>query len=330
MSCINEEIDEFFEKVFPRADLRAYMWRLLASCLEGDNTEQCFYVWRGVGGNGKSMLVELMIMTMGDYAVSLQTTAMTRKRPESGAANPDIMSVKCKRFIYLQEPDEREPINTSRMKQFTGGDMVEARGMYQDQTRFKIMGKLHMMCNTLPPIQSMDVGTWRRVRVIPFISKFVGPEKAYEINPEKHVYPRDDGLKHRMKRWRGVFLSRLVHVYETEYLRTGLAPVPAVVMEASDSYKETFDVFAKFEKAFIRRGEAAAGAETPAADFWRAYQLWHGEFGTGPKLSQPDFNKRLEDTLGEPEGKKRIFRHVLVFMNEQAVDEFDAAAAGAV
>ncbi len=330
LSRINAEIDDFFEKVFPKADLRAYMWRLLASCLEGDNKEQCFYVWRGVGGNGKSMLVELMIMTMGDYAVSLQTTAMTRKRPESGAANPDIMSVKCKRFIYLQEPDEREPINTSRMKQFTGGDMVEARGMYENQSRFKIMGKLHMMCNNLPPIQSMDVGTWRRVRVIPFVSKFVGPEKAYEINPERHVYPRDEGLKQRMKRWRGVFLSRLVHVYETEYLRTGLAPVPAVVMEASDSYKETFDVFAKFEKAFIRRGEAAAGAETPGADFWRAYQLWHGEFGTGPKLAQADFMRRLEETLGEPEGKKRVFRHVLVFMNEQAVDEFDAAAAGAV
>jgi putative DNA primase/helicase len=77
-------------------------------------------------------------MVLGDYVSSLQATALTRKRPESGAANPDIVSIRNKRFIYLQEPDEREPLNTSRMKQFSGEDIVEARGLFEDQQRFKI------------------------------------------------------------------------------------------------------------------------------------------------------------------------------------------------
>ena len=127
-------------------------------------------------------------MTLGDYQTSLQSTVLTRKRPESGAANPDIMAAKCRRFIYLQEPDDKEPINTSRMKQFSGEDMVEARALYGDQEKFVIMGKLIMMCNKLPPVTTMDRGTWRRIRVLPFVSKFVLPDHPEYIAGRPNVF----------------------------------------------------------------------------------------------------------------------------------------------
>jgi len=105
---VYEEINDFFTKIFPEKDLREYFLRLLSSCLEGCNREQQYYVWEGVGGNGKSKIVELMRMTVGDYQSSLQATAPTRKRPDSGAANPEIMAINNKRFIYLQEPENKE------------------------------------------------------------------------------------------------------------------------------------------------------------------------------------------------------------------------------
>ena len=322
---IYKEIDGFFEKVFPRADLRAYIWRLLASCLEGSNKEQCFYIWIGVGGNGKSKLVELMRIVLGDYCCSLQSTTLTRKRPESGAANPDIMAIRNKRFIYLQEPDDREPLNTSRMKQFSGEDMVEARGLFEDQTRFKVVGKLHMMCNKLPPITTMDKGTWRRVRVIPFESKFVEPDNP-DIDPSKNIYPRDDHLDEKMGRWREAMFARLLYVYETEYLKRGLSPIPAIVTQASEQYKESFDVFSKFFRACVRQGGSSVGEETSFKDFWAAYKAWQEENSTGPKLSQQEFTKRLTETLGEPHGNKSSFRHVKVFKYEEDAEEFDKEA----
>jgi P4 family phage/plasmid primase-like protien len=319
---IHAEIDDFFSKVFPDADLRAYMWRLLASCLEGANKEQCYYIWVGVGGNGKSKLVELMRMTLGDYVTSLQATALTRKRPDAGSANPEIIAIRNKRFIYLQEPDEKEPLNTSRMKQFSGEDMVEARGLFEDQTRFKVAGKLHMMCNRLPPIQSMDRGTWRRIRVIPFVSKFVEPDSK-EIDPAKNIYPRDDYLDAKMLRWRSAFLSKLVWVYENEYLRAGLSPNPAIVMQASEQYKESFDSFSKFKSAVIRAGGAAVGEEATFQELYRAYGAWHSDNGAGAKIGQTEFAKRLEETFGEPEGKKKIYKHVVVFQSEAEAEEWD-------
>jgi P4 family phage/plasmid primase-like protien len=319
---IHNQIDDFMSKVFPRPELRKYMWRKLASCLEGANKEQTYETWIGVGGNGKSKLVDLMSMAIGDYATSLQSTVLTRKRPESGAANPDIMAVRNKRFIYMAEPDDREPLNTSRMKQFTGEDDVEARGLFEDQTKFKITGKIFMLCNAFPAINTMDRGTWRRVRAVPFESKFVDTS-VEEPKPEENIYPRDNQLDAKMKEWRTLFMSRLVHVYRTEYLPYGLGQVPAIVTQESNKYQESFDSVAKFMNARIRE-ITKGGYESSIKDIFRVYKNWYESIGggVGRKLSQQELYKRLSDKCGEPADKK-TFRQMRLFEDDIDIEEYD-------
>jgi P4 family phage/plasmid primase-like protien len=319
---IHAEIDDFMTKVFPREELRKYMWRKLASCLEGANKEQTYETWIGVGGNGKSKLVDLVSMALGDYATSLQSTAMTRKRPESGAANPDIMAIRNKRFIYMAEPDDREPLNTSRMKQFTGEDDVEARGLFEDQTKFKITGKIFMLCNAFPAINTMDRGTWRRVRAVPFESKFVDPN-VEDVAPAQNVYPRDNQLDLKMKRWRTLFMSRLIHIYRTEYLYYGLGHVPAVVTQESNKYQESFDSVAKFMNARIREIKRG-GYEANIKDIFRVYKNWYESIGggVGKKLSQVELYKRLCDKCGEPSDKK-TFKQMRLFEDDVDIEEYD-------
>ena len=319
---IHSQIDDFMAKVFPRPELRKYMWRKLASCLEGANKEQTYETWIGVGGNGKSKLVDLMSMALGDYTSSLQSTAMTRKRPESGAANPDIMAIRNKRFIYMAEPDDREPLNTSRMKQFTGEDDVEARGLFEDQTKFKITGKIFMLCNAFPAINTMDRGTWRRVRAVPFESKFVDPA-VEDPNPASNVYPRDNQLDAKMQTWRTLFMSRLVHIYKTEYLPYGLGTVPAIVTQESNKYQESFDSVGKFMNARIREIKKG-GYEANIKDIFRVYKRWYDDVGggVGRKLSQTDLYKRLCDKCGEPSDKK-TFKQMRLFEDDMDIEEYE-------
>lgn len=320
---IQEEISDFFSQLFPNKELRDWVLLLLSSCLEGKNREQCYYTFQGVGGNGKSKLIDLMVMTLGDYQSPLQSTAMTRKRPESGAANPDIISIKNKRFIYMQEPDDREALNTSRMKQFSGEDAVEARGLYADQERFKVSGKLFMMCNTLPPINSMDRGTWRRVRLIPFESKFVSADDRELGQP--NVFLKDQNLNSKLKRWRSSFFSLLVHTYITKYAicdNGTLDPAPAVVQSESRSYREQFDSYACFRFGRIRQNKSSDNIVS-FEDIWRSYKYWNEEVGgNGKKLDKKELLRRLEDELGKPrEGK--YFTGIFTFDSADAVEEYD-------
>jgi P4 family phage/plasmid primase-like protien len=325
-AIIHAEIDDFMAKLFPRVELRQYMWRKLASCLEGANKEQTYETWIGVGGNGKSKLVDLMSMVLGDYASSLQSTAMTRKRPEAGSANPDIMAIRNKRFIYMAEPDDKEPLNTSRMKQFTGEDDVEARGLFEEQTKFKITGKIFMLCNAFPAINTMDRGTWRRVQAVPFESKFVDPN-VEDINPDANVYPRDKQLDINLYNWRAYFMSRLVHIYKTEYLPNGLGQIPAIVTQESNKYQESFDSVGKFMKARIREVKKG-GYEEDIKNIFRTYKTWYEEMGggVGRKLSQVELYKRLSDKCGEPADKK-TFKQMRLFECDEDIAEYDAEAA---
>jgi P4 family phage/plasmid primase-like protien len=317
------EIMGFFDKLFPKVELRDYVLKLMSSCLEGANPEQCYYIFTGRGSNGKSKLMDLMSYTLGDYITSIQATVLTRKRPDSGAANPDVIVAKCRRFIFMQEPDAKEPLNTSRMKQFSGEDLVEARALYGDQEKFKIMGKLFMMCNDLPPIYSMDNGTWRRIRVVPFESTFRSPEHPDWKSGKSNIYLKDENLGLKLKEWRESFMSLLVHIYETQYLVTGLHPEPLIVLKASDSYKESFDVFSKFYSERVRYEVTA-----PRIDFKelkRQFQNWRKDCAIKANLSDTEIWNRIQEinNVHILDSKKQIMSQIRVFSTDEEVENYD-------
>ena len=319
------ELDDFFCKLFPRPELKKHVLKLLAACLEGTNKEQLFYFMIGVGSNGKSKLIKLMELTFGDYQTPLQSTVFTRKRPESGAANPDLIVAKCRRFIYSQEPDAKEPLNTSRMKQMCGEDMIEARALYGDQERFKIMGRIFMMCNTLPPINSMDNGTWRRVRVIKFENRFEPEDHPDVVKGTPGFFPRDNQLEEKLISWREPFLSLLVHIYETEYMPNGLHPEPAIIKQESEKYKSDHDSFAKFRVERIRERRDGYDEITnnvvALKDIAKCYKRWADATGAR-KLDMSELENRCEDAFGDSRGK-RTYSHIRVFLEDEEVEEFE-------
>jgi phage/plasmid-associated DNA primase len=279
-----------------------------------------------VGSNGKSKLVELMRLTLGDYQTSMASTVMTRKRPESGAANPEIMVTKCRRFIYMQEPDDKEPINTSVMKQFSGEDIVEARQLFGEQEKFRIMGKIFMMCNTLPPVTSMDEGTWRRIRVVPFESTFLPPDHPGLRLNKPNTFPRDSKLDEKMRTWREPFLSLLVHIYDTEYIKSGLNPVPEIVLQASNKYKDNFDIVAKFDSERIsepKTDEDVHKCRTEPIDskyILSVFRAWKKEAQVS--FDEKQLLPRLIQKYGEPE-RGRFWTSIIVFDSDTNALDWD-------
>lgn len=300
---MQNELLAFFERIYPDPVLRNYVLTLLSSCLEGCNKEQKFYVMQGIGSNGKSMIEMLMEMTFGDYGTSLSTTVFTRKKPDSGSANPDIITVKCRRYIHMGEPDDNEKINTSIMKQYSGGDRVPARGLFSEQEKFSIMGKIFMSCNDLPPVSKMDNGTWRRIRVIPHVSIFKDPGDP-AIDPSKNIYEKDLDLENKLRHWRSAFLSLLVHYYETKYLAHGLTE-PDCVTAASNRYKEENDTFMQFfNDCFVK--EAGAGC-IKSAIVREVFNEWKKHNAKNSDLKLHVVYERMKDVCGNGSTEKEFW-----------------------
>ena len=166
------EIDEFWNQLFPVEELRNYMKDHAASLLLGKNNNQTFNIYTGAGRNGKSKFVELMSLALGEYKATVPVSLVTAKRNGIGSLSPEIMQLLGTRYAVMQEPSKGDRINEGVMKELTGGDPIQCRALYKDAVTFYPQFKLAVCTNNLFDIKSTDDGTWRRIRIVSFMSLF--------------------------------------------------------------------------------------------------------------------------------------------------------------
>ena len=327
---MQEQVEDFFKKIFPNDELRIYMLTLMAGCLEGDDKEQAFYFLIGAGGNGKSKLMELMANVFGQYASTANTTLITRKKADAGAATPELACLRGARFIALQEPDENDVLNTARIKQLCGHDLVESRGLYKEQERFRIMGKWFMCSNRDPKVNSMDWGTWRRFKKIFFESSFVGEDKKNTVDHNKHIYLRDPDMDAALRKWRSAFFSLLVHYYETQYCPDGIKKIPEMVEKYTRAYRDSYDTFGKFVLSRVRTAtvndDRALGKRVDYRPFFASFKKWC-DFNGLSRLSENEFKTRLLERfrpINENDAStKWAFENILLFESDEDAETFD-------
>jgi P4 family phage/plasmid primase-like protien len=242
---LNDGLNDFLEKVFPNPDVREYTIRFLSSCLSGEVREEKFYFWVGSGGNGKSKLVDLIEMALGDYSRSMDVGYLTTKKGSSSSASPELESIKHARFVWMSEPERCDTIYVGKLKLMSGGDKMTTRGLYKETSQFKPQFKIILMCNELPKLGGNDGGIWRRIEVVEYISKFTDDPRPSPANP--HQYIADEQLTKKLELWNVLFVVKLLDKYRI-YNKEGTKP-PKEVKDKTKSYKTCNDVIANWVDA---------------------------------------------------------------------------------
>lgn len=302
-----QELSKFIRDVLPDPDVRDYFLAYLATSLSGCNEAQKFHILTGTGSNGKSMLMNLMSTAMGDYACKAPISLLTQARNKSAAAAPELVRMKGRRFVTMQEPDEQVPLNTGLMKELASSEKITARDLYAGSKQmldFDLQARFNLACNEKPKINTQDGGTWRRLVVVNFVSKFVADPRL------AHEKPIDESFvqKSQSKEWAEAFLSYLVHLYIKGKGYRKLVP-PEKVMEYTSEYKEDSDVIAKFLREKIHPQLPVAEDEpSPTPTKWGEISA---EFVNWKRTNEPtskavtaDLKKQLEATYGKAVGNR--------------------------
>jgi len=171
-----KEINDYFEKVQTNSEVRRYLLRLIATYIDGSIRNQQFIFWPGSGGNGKSSTIDLIKHSFGEYTAPMPVKVLTGATPDATAATPALSDKAGKRFVPVSEPAHNEVLNISTMKILTGGDEICARPLYGPMFYYTPQFKMILACNNLPTIPSLDGGTWRRIVVLSFDSRFIDQE----------------------------------------------------------------------------------------------------------------------------------------------------------
>lgn len=270
---ISLEIDHFMEQLFPIEEIRKYMWEHLASCLIGTNENQTFNIYTGSGANGKSKLVDLISKGLGDYKGTVPLPLITQKRTQIGSTSSEIVQLKGKRLAVMQEPSKGDTINEGIMKEITGGDPIQGRALFKDMITFIPQFKLVVTTNTLFDIKSNDDGTWRRIRVCDFMSKFVDKPYSDETKFPKDLYPHqfmiDKRLDMKFNIWAPVFMAKLV---EIGFRTNGNVIDCKQVLSASDEYRDGQDYLSEFTKDKIMKLQ---GGKIKKTELMETFRQWY-------------------------------------------------------
>ena len=280
-----EEILDFMEKLFPIPDLNRYMWDHLASCLIGTNMNQTFNVYHGSGSNGKSILADLMSVTLGEYKGTVPITLVTEKRGSIGGTSSEVAQLKGVRYAVMQEPSKGVKLNEGTMKELTGGDALQARALYCESETFDPQFKLVVCTNNLFDIQSNDDGTWRRIRKCDFVAKFVDDGEAH-TDDTPYVFPKDKALKEKLPLFAPIFASMLVmRAFQTD----GVVKDCEYVMNASNKYRNGQDHIAAFVsdmviKTGVPTDKIKKTAVSNAFKFWFQQEQGNAKMPKGKEL----------------------------------------------
>jgi phage/plasmid-associated DNA primase len=102
----------------------------------------------------------------------------------------------------------------------------------------------------LPHIEDTTDGTWRRIRVLEWKSKFY-PYDHDDYEPENPLhFVRDGDLIEKMEDWKQPFMWLLINKYWIEYAKNGLQE-PSEVTKYTNRYKQNSDVFMEFIDKYI-------------------------------------------------------------------------------
>ena len=266
--------ERFLERIFPDADLRAFVQRAVGYSLTGDTTEQCLFLLHGNGANGKSTFLEVIRRVLGDYALQSQADTFMVTDRRSSAASPELARLNGARFVSASELEQGQRLSEVLVKQMTGGEPMVARFLYGDPVEFRPAFKVWLAVNHKPEIRGTEEAIWRRIKPIPF---------AVTIPQDE----RDPNLVDRlMEEAPGILSWGVEGCVRWRAERLG---APSAVLEDAKAYRQEMDRLADFLE-----DECVIGADcrVRVADLYQAY-VRHCEQNHDRPLGKKQFNVRL-------------------------------------
>jgi len=214
-------------------ELATFIQRALGYSLTGDISEQILLFCYGLGGNGKTTLTSTFHALMGDYAGKLQADdLMVRDHKTGGGPTEGLANLFNKRYALGSEVRDGKRLDVGLIKDLTGGEVMNARHLYEREFKFKPACTLWLYGNKKPVIRDTSLAVWRRVKLVPFTRTVKDAE-------------RDRKLEEKMERDELPGILSWAILGCLDWQRLGLND-PEAVTSATRDYREEEDVLGEW------------------------------------------------------------------------------------
>jgi putative DNA primase/helicase len=161
-------------------DLLEFLQRSAGYSLTGHTDEQAFFFVHGPGKSGKTTLLNVLLVLLGELACHTPTeTLMVRNFDNNIPA--DLARLKGMRLTTASEANHNKQLDEAKIKAMTGGDPITARHLHKEWFEFIPTFKLWMAANDFPRVRATDGAMWRRIKAIPFRNEIPEAERDKKL-----------------------------------------------------------------------------------------------------------------------------------------------------
>lgn len=227
---LTKPVDDFFASIMrpvqaprdlgdicePDWEIVRYLQSAAGYSLTGHALEQYIHICNGDGANAKGVMFREIQSTAGEYYWTIQSELLleSKNQRNTAGASPDILALRGRRFVVASETDPHRKISAARVKEYTGSDTLNARGLFDsDETNFNPSHTLWLQTNNIPTGLTKEFSLRRRVVLIDFPWRFVDDPTAMALKyPENAPWyrPIDRTIGDKLARNRHLFLLWLL------------------------------------------------------------------------------------------------------------------------
>ena len=256
-------------------ELIGFLQKAFGYSLTGSVREQVLFLLHGSGSNGKSTLVRVLLVLLGEYGLQTPSETLLMSR-QHGAVRNDLARFAGARVVAAMESDGGRKLAAALIKQLTGNDVVTARFLFSELFEIVPTWKLWFSTNHRPVITDDGDALWRRPKLIPFSVQIPEAERDTELYTK--LTQELPGI--------------LVWAVEgcLRWQRDGLNS-PPVVAAATAAYREAENTFAQFLE---ERCRVDSRERVKFSDLRKGYLEWVEESADKP-MSAKAFATALQE-----------------------------------
>lgn len=254
-----EELRSFIRNMFWTDEDYEYIMKANARNIRGDsNKEEVAHFYKGNGGNGKSLFMDLNRNGLGDYYYTLSYKYFTHESNDT--RDPALYHSAKKRCIEVGEPNQAFTFISDKFKRASGNDIIKARTNFQERDIAFKMGNLQIPSNHVVKFNSDTGGNSmkRRIRGIEFPKTFMSKEQFEKLPKEERENGiniiGDNTLKDKINSgyFNQAFMYLLIDAYK-KYEKDGLKLTENFIKSTESYFKDISKEKVWFDSKLVKR-----------------------------------------------------------------------------
>ena len=295
-----EKIKELIEINKRDIETKKTYLSIMFSSLTGHHLEK-FIIATGCGRNGKSLIDELLMATLGNmYSYKGNITTLTKEMKEG--ANQEVALMDNKRFVLFSEPNDDKQLQLGNIKSLTGDATFNARQLWSKKTECRLVNTTLYECNKLSSINGrIDLAAIKRFILVELLQFFTDNPEELETIPGSKL----QNHSYKTKEWKDEFKTVLFD-YIIENAPKKLYVSKYIEKQTKEYLYSSDNFLGWFDENYIKSSEPNAYIKLD--DIYTNY-LKSSLYNNTPKKEKQKINKKSfkQTNIMEKENLKKYF-----------------------